>query len=77
MSLEGNTVEVCQLWITADHVVVKVLRRGKAATEYVGKPLAEVVPLLEAEGWHESGRFVATDIAGAVRIAYQRTWNSG
>jgi hypothetical protein len=73
MPAEGNTVQVCQLWVTPDGVVVKVLKRGHSGDEYIGKPLAEVVPLLAAEGWHETGRFVASDLPGAVRIAYHRT----
>jgi hypothetical protein len=76
MPSEGNTVEVYQVWVTADGEVLKVTNRRNYGAEYVGKPHAEVVPQLEADGWHEIGRFVASDVPGAVRIAYHRSKNS-
>ncbi|MFN8372903.1 MAG: hypothetical protein U0694_08500 [Anaerolineae bacterium] len=70
---DGSTVEVCQLWIKNNGEIVKVLRRGKPVTEYVGKSLDEIMPILEADGWSESGRWNAADAPNQIRIAFQRS----
>ena len=72
MSAEKSTLEMCQVWMTKDGQVVRVVRGSTPIDEYVGMSLTDLKTQLEADGWKETARFSVADEPNQTQVSFRR-----